>query len=62
MQMTLKEAKELADKLTKGRSTVYTAADRQEAIRLLEKTNHGSKTQKAWDRLKVRLSALRAEA
>lgn len=60
--LNLKEAKELADKLIKGRATVYTAADRMEAVRLLEKTNRGSKTQKAWDRLKARLTALRGEA
>jgi hypothetical protein len=58
--MTLTEAKRLADKLSAGRSTVYTHADKQEAKKLLERTNRGSKTQKAWDRLKRRLEALAA--
>lgn len=58
--MTLTEAKHLADKLSAGRRTVYTQADMQEAKRLLEATNRGSKTQKAWDRLKRRIDALDA--
>lgn len=57
--MTLKEAKMLADKINKGLSIfAYTRADRAEAFQLLKKTNHGIKTQKAWDRLKKRLDAL----
>jgi hypothetical protein len=57
--MTLTEAKRLADKLIDNRPTIYTAEDRKEAIKLLQATNRGNKTQKAWDRLDRRLRALK---
>lgn len=57
--MTFTEAKHLADKLSAGRTTVYTVADMHEARKLLERTDKGSKTQKAWDRLHRRLDALK---
>ena len=55
-QMTLTEAKHIADRIGKGYPA--TATEINAAVKLLQATNRGSKTQKAWDRLDRRLKAL----
>ena len=58
--MTLQEAKLIADRFAKTeKAGSYTKSDFQQAINLLERTNRGNKTQKAWDRLDRRLAACR---
>lgn len=58
--MNLIEAKNIADSIQgRGQQVQFTTEQVREAIRLLERTGTGRKTQRAWDRLNTRLNALR---